>query len=502
MIVAVIGGTGFLGKHVVTALQGAGLSVRALSRRNGFDALHPAPEALRGVDAVVNLVGIKRENGSQTFRSVHVEAMLALIAAMKSHRIRRLIHVSVVVARPDPRLPYNDTKWKGEEVVRASGLDYTILRPGVIYGEGDDMLNHLALMIKTSPIFPIVENGAAPMRPVDVRDVASAVLAALQVPCSGKTYDIVSSDRLSLREVVRRVADALSLPIRICPTPLAFMRGPVRIMEAVMKQPLSTAAQLAMLAEGLDGDPAPAREDLGIFTDPFTVARIRPLLAKTQRTAPLNLRLLSALPLPHEISGMSFSLLMAFALSSIAFALGATSDKWTGMTVAMGLAIVGVMPLPSVRRHLKPSGFQITLGMAAGVALYGMTRVVAAMLFAVRPDWQTSARALYAWKAGHSALFLGTTLIMIVFAEELLWRGVVSRFLMENCGRVMGMVCAAAIYALAHWAAFNPLLLLAAFGCGLYWGCLYAVTDNLISPAVSHLVWDVLLLFALPIVRV
>src|SRR5262249_38306714 len=159
-------------------------------------------------------------------------------------------------------------------------------RPGVIYGDGDDMLSHLALMIRAAPIFPIVGDGASPMRPVDVHDVASAILSALQLDSSGKTYDIVGPERLELREVVQRVATALRLSFWICPTPVALMRGPVRIMEAVMKQPLSTSAQLVMLEEGLDGDPAPARADLGLATAPFISARLRPILAGIHRTAP------------------------------------------------------------------------------------------------------------------------------------------------------------------------------------------------------------------------
>ena len=71
-VAAVVGGTGFLGRHVVAALEQAGYSVRVLSRRTGFDALRPDPEALRGVNAVVNLAGIKREEGNQTFQAVHV----------------------------------------------------------------------------------------------------------------------------------------------------------------------------------------------------------------------------------------------------------------------------------------------------------------------------------------------------------------------------------------------------------------------------------------------
>jgi membrane protease YdiL (CAAX protease family) len=89
---------------------------------------------------------------------------------------------------------------------------------------------------------------------------------------------------------------------------------------------------------------------------------------------------------------------------------------------------------------------------------------------------------------------------MVVIAEELLWRGVVTRFLMERAGRAAGILLGAAVYALAHWAAWNPLLLLAAMAFGIFWGWLYAATDDLVSPTISHLLFDVLLLFGFPVI--
>src|SRR5882672_8073228 len=157
--IAVVGGSGFLGRHVSAALQEAGWTVRILSRRTGCDARRIDPAALRGCDAVVNLAGIKREQGEQTFQAVHVDLVARLIEAMKTAGVRRLVHISVVVARSDPKLPYHDTKWQGEELVRKSGLDWTILRPGVIYGVGDDLLAHLSLMLRIAPVFPIVNDG-------------------------------------------------------------------------------------------------------------------------------------------------------------------------------------------------------------------------------------------------------------------------------------------------------------------------------------------------------
>ena len=484
--IAVIGGTGFLGRHVARVLETAGYAVRALSRRSGFDGLSPNPESLRGADAVVNLAGIKREVEVQTFEAVHVDLVRRLVDAMKDAGVQRLIHVSVVVARPSPNLPYHDTKWKGEEVVRSSGLDYTILRPGVIYGEGDDMLSHLARMIRTAPIFPIVGKGTAPMRPVDVRDVAAAVLAALEKPCSQKTYDIVGPDRLELNEVVRRVAEALGLGISICPTPVAVMRGPVWIMEKFMSQPLSTRAQLAMLVEGLDGNPEPARRELDLNTSPFTATRIRPLLARATT---------------REITGTQLLASLAFLIPALTLVFGLIRDPWMGMTVVMGAALAGALILTSARRHLKASVNHVVLGLGGGVALYAISLLGLKGLASVWPGWEASVRTLYAWRVGHSPLFLGSTLVMIVLAEEVLWRGVVARYLMDRYGTAVGVVSAAAIYALAHAATLNPVLLLAALCCGVFWGCLYAVTDNLIAPTVSHLVWDILLLFLFPVVH-
>ena len=499
-VVAVVGGTGFLGRHVAAALGKAGHAVRALSRRTGFDALRPDPEALRGCEAVVNLAGIKREEGPQTFQAVHVDLVVRLVEAMKAAGVRRLVHVSVVVARPDPKLPYHDTKWKGEEIVRGSGLEWTILRPGVIYGEGDDLLAHLALLIRAAPVFPIAGDGSAPMRPVDARDVASAVAAALRTPSAGKTYEIVGPDRLHLRDVVGRVAEAMGLPVSIWPTPVALMRLPVRVMEATMRQPLSTRAQLAMLVEGLDGDPEPARRELGVETAPFTAERLRPLLAKVERRPPVDLRLFSAPRPAREVPSPAFWALLVFSAAALTFVFRNMADLWTGMTAAMGLALAGGVLLEPVRQRLRPSLLRIGIGLAAGAALYGMTLAGVEILRRAWPGWEAPARVLYAWRGGHGASFLAPTLVLIVLAEEIVWRGVIARFLMERWGRVAGIVAGAAVYTLAHWATRNPLLLAAAFGCGLFWGWLYAATDDLVAPTVSHLAWDVMLLFAFPLI--
>lgn len=493
--IAIVGGTGFLGRHVVEALAGA----RALSRRTGFDLLRPDPEALRGCEAVVNLAGIKREEGPQTFRAVHVEAVERLVAAMKAAGVRRLVHVSVVVARPEPGLPYHDTKWKGEEVVRASGLDWTILRPAAIYGRGDDLLSHLSLMIRASPVFPIVGDGSAPMMPVDARDVAAAVAGALREGASvGRTYDVVGGERLTLREVVLRVAEALELPVSIWKTPAGLMKLPVSVMEKTMRRPLSTRAQLAMLVEGLAGDPEPARE-LGVRPAPFTARRLRPLLPDER--PPVDLRLFSAPRRAREVPAPAAWGLYALAAALMTAGLGLLDDRWLGMTVAMGALLPLALLFRAARSRLRPTAFRVAAGLAGGVLLYGLTRAGTALLSLAWPGWESGARSLMAWRGDHSGPFLLATLVPIILSEELLWRGVVLRFAEERWGRPAGLAAGALLYAAAHAVTLNPVLLLAAFCCGLFWGWLFLATDDLTAPFVCHLAWDGAVLFLLPLVR-
>jgi membrane protease YdiL (CAAX protease family) len=170
------------------------------------------------------------------------------------------------------------------------------------------------------------------------------------------------------------------------------------------------------------------------------------------------------------------------------------------MTLAMGALLAGSLAVRAVRERLAPTLSRILLGLAGGAVLYGLTRLGVLILKPLWPAWESHARTLSAWKSGSSTLFLAVTLVMIILAEEALWRGVVARFAMGRLGRALGIVAGAALYAAAHAVTLNPLLIAAAFGCGLYWGILYAATDDLTAPIVSHLVWDVMVMFVLPVV--
>jgi NADH dehydrogenase len=476
MRVAVVGGTGFIGRRVVATLSERGFEPVTLSRRTGF-----GPKRLEGAGAVVNLAGIKRERGRQTFEAVHVTLVRELAAAMKDAGVRRLVHVSVVVARPDPRLPYHDTKHRGEVAVRESGLDWTILRPSVVYGEGDDLLTNLVPLLRPG-VFPLVGRGRAPMSPVDVDDVARAVVAALRPEAIGRTFDVVGPDRIGYADVVRTVSEAAKLPALLVPTPVALLRLGASAMERVLPNPPATSAQVAMLEEGLAGDPEPARRALELSTAPFTAPRIRTLVPAFARETP---------------GGAILVPLLAAAV--VAWTFRAARHPWIAMTVAMTALLIAALAVPSVRKRARPRPRAVLAGLAAALPLWLATFAVSRILGALWPGFAERARVLLAWTAGLPKWFLLPTLAVIVAAEEAIWRGIATRLAMERLGRWTGVAVGAGIYALAHVATGNPLVILAAAGAGLVWSWLYAATDDLVAPFVCHLTWDVLILFVVPV---
>lgn len=520
MRVVVAGGTGFLGRHVVAALRARGHAVLVLARGTrerpeGAELLplDVAREAvpldrLREADALVNLVGIKRERGAQTFEAVHVEATRRLVAAACEAGIRRFVQVSVVCSRPDPKNPYHDTKWRAEEAVRASELDFTILRPAVIYGPGDDMVTHLVRMIRFAPLFPVVGHGESILQPVDVRDVAQAVASALERPASiGRTYEIVGPSRFELREVVRTVAEGVGLPVVIVPMPLVVQRAAVRLMNAVMTAPLSTPAQLRMLVDGLYGDPDPARRELGLVPRPFTAAAVRALEGRVGSLFGFSLRLVKGRDEAQWLARRRPAFGAALALAATAVGLSvalarAVPNVWYRMAAAA--LVLSTLALARVnvgwRELYRPALRHLGYGVLAAAALYAAGATVARLL-ATSPALAAQMATLYGWKSAVPSGLGAALVAFIVLGEEIVWRNAVTLPLAARLGPWKGVLTAAAAFAAAHAPLGVPILLLAALGAGAFWSALVIKTRSAVPALVCHLVWDLTVLFWLPYVR-
>ncbi len=277
MKVAVTGATGFVGTHVCRQLVTDGHQVRGLSRSaegipSGIEHIEGdvttgagLQEALKDADAVIHLVGIIREHNSATFEEVHVSGTRNVIAAMQAGGVRRLVHMSALGAHADADSRYQSTKAAAEQLVRESDLDWTIMRPSLIFGVGDDFFgNVLRNLVRQPPVVPVVGTGEYPFRPIAILDVAMAFSRALvRTATVQHSFDLVGPRDYTLRELLLLVRSELGLRKPLLNVPLPLMHLGTRLFRLLPNPPI-TRDELLMLLAGNTGEPEPARTALGL----------------------------------------------------------------------------------------------------------------------------------------------------------------------------------------------------------------------------------------------
>jgi uncharacterized protein YbjT (DUF2867 family) len=263
--VAITGGTGFVGRHLAASLASDGHQVVAIGRGADY------AKEFRGCEAVVHCAGINREIGNQTYATVHITATREVVAAAREAGVERIVMLSFLRARPEAGSGYHESKWAAEELIRGSGLDWTVLKAGVIYGRGDHMLDHLSRAFHSFPLFGLVGFRSKPVRPVAVDDVARVLTAAAvgDRRLRRRTFAILGPDELLLSDAVRLVARVTGRRPLFVPLPVVAQRFSAAVAEAVMTVPLISRAQVRILAEGIV-EPLPAADELPVDLRPRT----------------------------------------------------------------------------------------------------------------------------------------------------------------------------------------------------------------------------------------
>jgi NADH dehydrogenase len=269
MKIAITGGLGFIGGRLARALAASGNEIVLITRTTGKTrAAEPPPRAklaaigleneeelasaFAGCDAVAHCAGINREISDQTYEKVHVEGTKNVVGAARRAGVRKIVFISFLRARPGCGSGYHESKWAGEEMIRGAGLDYTILKPGVIYGRGDHMLDHLSRAFYTFPVFALVGMRDQWVRPMAVEDLVRILCAALVEGClSRKTVAVVGPEEITLREAVQRVARVVRKRPLMVRLPLFFHYAMGWLLERVMRTPLVSVAQVRILSEGV-----------------------------------------------------------------------------------------------------------------------------------------------------------------------------------------------------------------------------------------------------------
>jgi NADH dehydrogenase len=204
--------------------------------------------------AVINLVAVIKEQGKATFEEMNYRGTVHVVDAMRQTGVERILQMSALGAGNLPGFPYHYTKWKAENYVKGSGLVWTIFRPSIIFGPGEQVqfVSQLAdvVKMKLAPVVPVVGDGNSRFQPVHLDDVAAAFERALRDPATTarQIYELAGPEVLTYEEILDECARVLGANKRKLHIPVALMKPAATVMGAVpfIEAPVTTE-QLKML---------------------------------------------------------------------------------------------------------------------------------------------------------------------------------------------------------------------------------------------------------------
>lgn len=281
-LVVMFGGSGFLGRYIAQALLAQGVRVRFAERdpkRAWFlkpqgnlgqtqfvaaDVTKPesVAHAVRGADAVINLVGVLKGN----FQALHVDGARNVAQAAATAGVPVLVQVSAIGADPESPSAYGRSKGEGEAAVRKAFPAATILRPSIIFGREDQFVNRFAGMIRAMPVLPVIRRDVK-FQPAYVGDVAQAAVKALLEPDThaGQTYELGGPQILTMSELNQWIATETGRTPAIVPVPDVF----AQILARLPGGPISWDQWLMLQRDNVAAEGSPGFAALGITPTPL-----------------------------------------------------------------------------------------------------------------------------------------------------------------------------------------------------------------------------------------
>jgi NADH dehydrogenase len=260
----VTGAFSYTGRAIAEELLRRGRKVRTLTRRDARDdplegRIEQASlqfrdrgallRALDGVDTIYNTYWVRFERGETTFERAVANTRVVFGAAQDAG-VKRVVHVSVSNPTIDSPLPYFRGKAQVESEIADSGVSHAIVRPTLVFGANDILLNNIAWALRRSPVFPIAGDGGYRVQPVSIEDVATICVDAGEC-ADDVVLDAAGPETLTYRELVRAVADAVGSRSRIVPCPRGVVLAAARVMGAACRDVVLTSDELAGLEASL-----------------------------------------------------------------------------------------------------------------------------------------------------------------------------------------------------------------------------------------------------------
>ena len=268
---------------VVTTLDGMPLKKDSLVLTN-FGNDEQIVRAIDGADMVVNVAGIHKEVGSQTFSAVHFHGARKIARATADAKIPRLVHVSSISSEAESPSLYAQSKAIAEANVRGHYPSVTVVRPSVVFGPEDSFVNRLASLFRYAPFIPLYGGGEARYQPVYVSDVSSAIVRILEDPeTRGRTYELGGPRAMTMREMFSIVATTSGQRRPLVPLPMWVAEIQASVLGFLQNPPLTRDQLILLGRDNLVNPHALGFADLGITPTAFEDAAPK-YLGRDRRT--------------------------------------------------------------------------------------------------------------------------------------------------------------------------------------------------------------------------
>src|SRR6266436_6488467 len=290
--VAILGGSGFIGRYIVKRLAERGDVVAVGGRyaaqakflklkgdvgqvglfNIAIDDERLLPAFLAGNDTVINCAGILRESGRQRFDLVHHTAPARLARLAREARVARFIHVSAIGADPRASSAYARSKAAGEQAVRDAFPTATILRPSIVFGPEDQFFNRFAALAVVSPVLPLIGGGLTRFQPVYVSDVADAVIRCLDDPATaGRTYELGGPKIYTFRELLDLILREIRRKRWFVDLPFGVAELQAKLMSILPNPPITPDQVELLKRDNVVSPGAMTLSSLGITPTPVEV---------------------------------------------------------------------------------------------------------------------------------------------------------------------------------------------------------------------------------------
>jgi nucleoside-diphosphate-sugar epimerase len=277
--ILVTGATGFLGTYLCREMHGRGLDLTVLARSpararwllendvpvrwGDITSKDACAAAVEGRDVLIHLAAAADVSDPAVNRRVNIDGLQNVLQAAQEGGVKRIVFLSSTCAGRHLRDAYGDTKLEGEGLVKASGLEFTILRPTMIYGRGSKEFDTFINTIRWSPVIPLIGTGRNVVQPVHVEDAVEVILQAARSPQAiGKTYDLAGATSISFDDFVRLVRRTLRLgPRLVVHLPLAPILAGARLLGKLMTHVPLSVDQVMAFVQDTTVDTGPLRRD-------------------------------------------------------------------------------------------------------------------------------------------------------------------------------------------------------------------------------------------------